>query len=147
MQDFNSEMPQMPQPPDQQQILALVKPPAIALIVVAVIGMLLALLAIGLNLLGMGLVAAEGNGDEETLIVMLSGGFGVLGSLIGLLVGAAIIMGALKMMKLQSWAFALAVSIVAMVPIVSPCCVLGLPVGIWALIILCRQDVKAAFTS
>ncbi len=33
----------------------------------------------------------------------------------------------------------------AMIPCVSPCCLLGLPLGIWALIVLVKPEVKAAF--
>jgi hypothetical protein len=28
---------------------------------------------------------------------------------------------------------------------VSPCCFIGLPIGIWALIVLAKPEVKAAF--
>lgn len=36
-------------------------------------------------------------------------------------------------------------AILAMIPCVSPCCLLGLPLGIWALIVLLKPEVKAAF--
>jgi len=38
-----------------------------------------------------------------------------------------------------------AASIIAMIPCVSPCCCLGLPFGIWALVVLARPAVKSAF--
>lgn len=41
----------------------------------------------------------------------------------------------------------MAVSILSMVPCVSPCCLLGLPVGIWALVVLNTPEVKQAFRS
>jgi hypothetical protein len=35
-------------------------------------------------------------------------------------------------------------SIFAMLPC-NPCCLLGLPIGIWALVVLSNEDVKDAF--
>jgi hypothetical protein len=58
--------------------------------------------------------------------------------------GPIIIMGALKMRDLESYGWALAGSIVALVP-TSPLAVLGLPVGIWALAVLTSPETRAAF--
>ena len=59
-----------------------------------------------------------------------------------------IVLGALRMMKQQSYGLAVTASILAMVPCVGTsicCCVIGLPIGLWALIVLMQSDVKAAF--
>ena len=37
-------------------------------------------------------------------------------------------------------------SILAVVPCVSPCCLVGLPIGIWALVVLSKPEVKSQFT-
>jgi tRNA A-37 threonylcarbamoyl transferase component Bud32 len=58
--------------------------------------------------------------------------------------GPIMIMGALKMRRLESYGWAVAGSVLALVP-TSPFVVLGLPVGIWALAVLTSPDVKAAF--
>jgi hypothetical protein len=50
------------------------------------------------------------------------------------------------MQQLRGWGPALAASILVMIPCVSPCCVLGLPIGIWSAIVLNRPDVRAAFS-
>ena len=50
------------------------------------------------------------------------------------------------MQKLQNYQFALTASIVAMVPCISPCCVFGLPFGIWALVVLNKPEVKSQFS-
>ena len=70
---------------------------------------------------------------------------GTISGLISLAVGAFILVGAFKMMKLRSYGMAVAASIIAMIPCVSPCCCLGLPFGIWALVVLSRREVKSAF--
>jgi hypothetical protein len=76
---------------------------------------------------------------------MLSGGVGLVFNVIGVIIGVVILLGALKMQKLQNYNFAMAAAIIAMIPCISPCCLLGLPAGIWALIVLMKPEVKAAF--
>jgi hypothetical protein len=49
-----------------------------------------------------------------------------------------------QMRQLSSWGVCMAGSIVAMLPC-SVCCILGLPMGIWSLIVLIDNDVKQAF--
>jgi len=56
-----------------------------------------------------------------------------------------IIVGAVKMMNLSSYGLAMTAAIAAITPCFYPCCVLGIPFGIWALVVLCDKNVKAAF--
>jgi len=39
----------------------------------------------------------------------------------------------------------MAAAIVACVPFCSPCVVLGIPFGIWALVVMAKPEVRAAF--
>ena len=67
----------------------------------------------------------------------------------GVLAGVAggfIIFGALKMRKLESHGLAMVAGILAMVP-VTPLFLIGLPIGVWALVVLLKPQVKAAFRS
>jgi hypothetical protein len=50
-----------------------------------------------------------------------------------------------RMRNLQSYWFAAGSSVIAMVPCISPCCSLGLPVGIWSLAVLWNDEVRRAF--
>ena len=43
--------------------------------------------------------------------------------------------------------FALVSAVLALLPCLSPCCVLGLPFGIWALVTLNKPEVKEAFAA
>ena len=52
----------------------------------------------------------------------------------------------LQMRQLKRFPVAVAGTIVAMAPFVSSCCCLGLPLGIWALIVLFNPDVRAGFS-
>jgi hypothetical protein len=57
-----------------------------------------------------------------------------------------LLFGALKMMKLQGHTLAIITCIVAMLPC-GCCCVLSLPFGIWGLVALNKPDVKSQFTN
>lgn len=119
--------------------------PATFLIAVAAIGILGQLLGLVMNVLGMGMAGLADQPGGDAIPMMMQGTMGIIGSIIGILVGAFIIYGALQMKQLVNYPLAVAASAVAMVPCLSPCCCLGLPVGIWCLVILMRADVKAAF--
>jgi hypothetical protein len=58
--------------------------------------------------------------------------------------GAVIVYGAMKMKKLKNYRIAVISSILAVLP-VTPGCLLGVPFGIWALIILTKREVIEAF--
>lgn len=139
---------QPPLPPGgltREQALAKVRPPAIALIVVAGIGIAMGLATIMFHLLGITVGTLEGADDPGMWVNAVGGGFGILQSVVGIAIGVLIIFGAMRMMELQGWGLALASAIIAMVPCVSPCCVLGLPFGIWALVVLADSQVKVHF--
>ena len=65
--------------------------------------------------------------------------------LIAVLAGVFILYGGLQMKKMQNYSLAMGASIVAMIPCISPCCLVGLPIGIWALVVLNKPEVKSAF--
>jgi len=55
-----------------------------------------------------------------------------------------VLFGAIKLLRLQNRGMAMAGAVVAMLPC-QCCCVLGLPFGIWALVVLSKPEVKSAF--
>lgn len=132
-----------------------VKAPAIALIVVGGIGILWCLLSLVSNVLQMLGISTGGpfapgqmSGREAEIFqtAFVAGGVaGVVASIIGIGVAIFIILAALRMLSLQSYSWCIAASILAMIPCISPCCLFGLPVGIWALVVLLSQDVKVLF--
>jgi len=68
----------------------------------------------------------------------------VIGGAIGVILGIVVIWGGVKMRNLESYPLAMAAAIIAMIPCFWPCCVLGLPFGIWALVVLSDPLVRAA---
>lgn len=69
----------------------------------------------------------------------------ILISVFSLVAAPIIIYGAVKMMKGASQAWAKASAILAIIPFTSCCCLLGVPVGIWALVVLSKPEAKAFF--
>ena len=128
--------------------LQMVQGPAIGLIVTAALGFIGCIAGIGLNVVGITAGALEGEAAPEVpqWATMMSGGFGIVQSILGLVLSVVIVMGALKMKKLESYTFAIIATIIAMVPCISPCCIVGLPIGIWALVVLNKPEVKGAFS-
>ena len=64
---------------------------------------------------------------------------------VALIMAIIILLGAIKMKNLESYGFSMTAAILAMIPCTWPCCLLGLPFGIWALVVLSNDQVKAAF--
>jgi hypothetical protein len=61
------------------------------------------------------------------------------------LVNLFLIGGGVQMARIRTWGIALAASILAMINFGTCCCIVGLPVGIWSVVILLQPEVKAAF--
>ena len=130
-----------------------VRVPAIGLILTGVVGGLFELLDIllslalllfpGLDRIDLGL---EGHGLlSRAWFVVTSSLYGVISGLVGLALAGFLVFGGLKMMRLESHGIALAACILALIPCVSPCCLIGLPFGILGLVVINDPPVKQAF--
>lgn len=120
--------------------------PGIALIVVGVIALLWHLGWGILSLLGSGLnVVAGGSGAMGGI---MSGIVGAILYIVMALLQGIVIFGGVKMKNLQSWGLSVAAAVVALLPCTNwICCLIGAPIGIWALVVLMNQEVKASFRS
>jgi hypothetical protein len=79
---------------------------------------------------------AEGQGE-------LAGG---VAALVGwVTIESGIIWGSIAMLRLQGYRNAMTGAVLAVIPVCSPCFVLGIPFGIWAIVVLLRTDVRARF--
>lgn len=124
-----------------------VQGPAIGLVVTAVLGLITAFSGLAMNFFGvaMGPFRHQGGDQMERLINTWAGGLGIVEGVVHLALSGLILYGGLKMMKLQQYHLAMVSAVVALVPCVSPCCLVGLPIGIWALVVLTKPEVKALF--
>ena len=135
----------------RDEALRLVKGPAIALKVTAIIGLVCVVLGFVFNiatLTGHSFMPQQQMPDPQMqkLFNLFGGGFGIVQDIIGGVIGVIVLIGAGKIQRLKSFQFAMTAAIVAMIPCVSPCCFLGLPFGIWALTVLNKPEVKSHFS-
>jgi hypothetical protein len=127
--------------------------PAILLMVVGGITLLAALWGIIQNLSGTNsaqMAEILNNPDVPDQVKALVGPMGKMGiftSLFQLALGGLTFFGGLKMKNLESYPLAMAGSIVAIIPCIGSCCCIGIPIGIWSLIVLNKPEVKTAFRS
>ena len=105
--------------------------PAQGLILVGIINSILALIVV---MGGLGPTKYFGLGTAEGL-------FGLV-ELVGSLTTLA---GGVSLLRLRRFGLVRAGSVFAMIPFVSPCLILGLPIGIWAFVVTGRPDVRGAF--
>lgn len=127
---------------------AQVSGPSIGLLVTGIIGGIFSLLGLFMSFLGTSissLMADRFSEFDDRYAEMFEGAAGIASSFIGIVVAAFIIYAALKMKELNQYGLCMAASILAMIPCISPCCIIGLPIGIWCLIVLSKPEIKTAF--
>jgi hypothetical protein len=86
--------------------------------------------------------------NDPAVLKLLHLAYGPIGgaeALIGMVMSALIFAGASKMQLLKNYEFAFVASILALVPCMTPCCFLGLPFGIWALVLISKPEIKSEF--
>ncbi len=134
----------------REEALRAVNGPAIALMVTAILGFIVVILGLLMNTLTIGGLRMGmremPNPEMQQFINMFSGTMGIVSDIVGAVIGVIVLIGALKMRALQNYQLAFAASILAMLPCLSPCCILGLPFGIWALVVLNKPEIKSQFT-
>lgn len=135
----------------RQRALSDVSGPAIGLMITAGLGIAYAILNVCAVFFKINLGDFNGHGGHlqgERYFHMASSGAGaVVGSFIQIAFSLFILFAAIKMKKLESYGLAIAASILALIPCCSPCCCVGIPIGIWALVVLNKAEVKGYFTS
>jgi predicted Zn finger-like uncharacterized protein len=135
---------------------ALVRPAAICLLLVGALGLTVNLFVVARNVLG---GREHHNAEAQQAAEMVGKLFGpqmaaqatpsweatLTVQSVLVLISFLVTLGALRMLQLRGYVLAVIASVLAMVNCGQLCCVLGLPVGIWSLIVLARADVRAAF--
>lgn len=137
--------------PDDSYARGQVNGPAIGLMVAAVLSILANLYQLISSLMVPRTVMhlpPELQQFEEVLNEILNASHGPLGityTVLALIVFVIIFVGAIRMQQLRSYALAMTASILSLVPCSIPCCCISIPIGIWALVVLCKANVKSAF--
>lgn len=135
---------------------AAISAPGIALIIVAIVGLLVSIVFLGLSIFQLfninQQIAEIGRGRNLTSyqqgrVVGLYTGHIVrtVFLAINMLMQFLILAGGVCMITKRNYQIAMTASIVSLIPICSPVCVLGIPFGIWALVMLSNKNVKKSF--
>jgi len=148
--DFHSDStpPEFNKAPLAASTLTRVNVPAISM-------MILALICIPLALFGMTIVAFPESINtilpdmppkmaEQMEQLVSTGAVGIAQYALSLIANITILIGAVRMRKCRSYGLALTASILCLLCNWS-CFCLGPGIGIWALIVLCKPEVKGAF--
>jgi hypothetical protein len=123
--------------------------PATAMMVVGGLYIVLGLCGIASNIFVMTVGQSEqfvADPQVAQAIQQQSGISAFVGLFLAFALGAVQIFGGMQMKKLQNHTLAIVGAIAGIIPC-SICCVFGLPVGVWALVTLLDEQVKAAFSS
>lgn len=65
--------------------------------------------------------------------------------ILGFALAVGIVYGGYQMYQLRNRTWAIVAGCISVVPCFSACCCLGIPLGVWALVVLARPEVKQAF--
>ena len=133
--------PQMVAEPSRQ-----VLGPSTGLLVTGILGGIIELTFLIAEIIGRSFKSLWLDEIPEDYLEFFESGFSIASSLVGIVVAVFIIYVSLKMKDLNQWGLCVTASILAMIPCISPCCIVGLPIGIWCLVILLRPEVKDAFS-
>jgi hypothetical protein len=147
MTNIPGDFPGMPGPSNTAEARQQVNTPAILLMVVAGLSIAYGLFSLVTSLTGGGIPAELLNDpkfQEFRPWMERSQSFGAIGPLFQIALNGVVLFGALKMKNLENFGLSMAAAIIACIPCCS-CCCLGIPVGIWALVVLNKPEVKSAF--
>lgn len=121
---------------------ALVKGPAIAMMVIGGLGMLVALASFAQYLTAAEGVPPQFVGKVSPEVYRKSA---FIGTIIQPIWALIVAYGGFKLLRLENWASVLVAVVFGMLPCNIGCC-LGIPIGIWALIVMNNPEVSRAFT-
>ena len=119
--------------------------PAMGLMITGILGLvgnvLLLLLHFGAMAISLPFSGGPGMGG------MLAGTIGMVFRIMGLGASGFVLYGASQMKGLNNYTMAIAAAVCAVIPCFfpCPCCFVGIGAGIWAIIVLIKPEVKAAF--
>lgn len=148
------EPPRPQQAPKRRSVMGAVRPPAIGLLVLGIISGLFQALEIAYGLMLKYEVIKLPKVEDfppawqelfRNAIQQISPeGMILRGTIFGL-VSIVVCVAAIQMLRLRMYPLAIVGSVAMILYLESCCCILGAPFGIWALVILLREDVRQMF--
>lgn len=124
------------------------KLPAIALLIIGGIGLLGSAGYVAVNTFGLFLNpnVLKPPANQAEAVGFWIGAIGVYVYFFLHIISQILVMiGGNCMLKQKSYRWAMVGAVLAVVPLLSPCCILGMPFGIWALVVLSDSQVSQSF--
>ena len=118
---------------------------ATGLLIVGILCAITALFGMVANATGAGRSYRGAPPELQRLLEATSGATGIIVNVLQLALAVLTIIAASKMRKLENYGLVMTATILSMIPCTSSCCCIGLPIGIWVLVVLNNADVKSAF--
>jgi hypothetical protein len=81
----------------------------------------------------------------EKVVSLSNGPIAIVMGLVAIGLAVMTVVAGQRMKGFRSYGLAMAASILSCIPCANSCCCLGLPIGIWAIVVLIDPQVKAAF--
>lgn len=129
-----------------------VQGPATGLMITGILGAITVILSAAFSLFGLasmpptpGDMPPEARRLMEMVQSLQTPAMIAVDSIIKLAVAGLIIFASMKLRKLESFPLVVTSAILAIVPCTSPCCCVGIPIGIWVLVAIMKPEVKSAF--
>jgi hypothetical protein len=118
--------------------------PGIGLMVVGILSLVLGIPSLLMHLMGANMFPPNLPPEAAWMKVMM-GPIGIASNLVNIVIGVLILIGGLKMRKLESYGLVMTAAILSIIPCTTSCCLVGIPIGVWAVVVLMRPEVKSAF--
>lgn len=118
--------------------------PGIGLIVVGILNLVMGIPSLFMHLFGVNLMPTN-LPPEANWMKFMMGPMGVVMNLLTIAIGAVILFGGIKMRKLESYGLVMTAAILSVIPCTTSCCLVGIPIGVWALVVLFKPEVKSSF--
>lgn len=118
--------------------------PGIGLMVVGILNLVLSIPSLLMHLMGANFLPPDLPPEAAWMKVMM-GPLGIASNLVNIVIGVLILVGGLKMRKLESYGLAMTAAILSIIPCTTSCCLVGIPIGVWAVVVLMRPEVKSSF--
>jgi hypothetical protein len=122
-----------------------VRMPAVGLVITSSFWLIILVVALVLNLfylLGLAQMNVQQGGDflGEAAMPM-----NLVGIMLMAFVTSCVLYGSLSMMQRRNYGVAVTAAVLSVLPCFSPCFIVGIPFGLWALLLLFRPEVKYGF--
>lgn len=131
--------------PAEAYVKGRLMPPAIIMIVIAVLSAMFMIIDFGFRIINMGNPQFMPADDLQRTSAMFGNIAGAVLDILNLIAQVFVVKGSIAMIKGRGLKSARTASILSMIPCISGCCILNIPFGIWAFWLLDKPEIANYF--